>query len=217
MRFDPVNSARAVCAAMLLAACGSDREPSDGAAGHAGPGGGAFSGQGGLGGILGQAGADTGGRGGGSSAGGSAGAGGAANSGGTMSGGRATGGLATGGVATGGRATGGSGTGGSGVTMRVDVDIYISNTCVVNIVPQTIDVPAGQTVTLTYYNRSSDYNADIWLSYGGGYLGLPTGDVWANVYEHCTGPDPYTAWADVSIEGGPISVCPSQRLTVNCL
>jgi hypothetical protein len=41
--------------------------------------------------------------------------------------------------------------------------------------------------------------------------------MWANVYEHCTGPDPYAAWADASIEGGPISACPSQRLAINCL
>lgn len=82
--------------------------------------------------------------------------------------------------------------------------------------PESFTVPAGETLKLSYHNHSVDYDADVWLSYGGGYLGLVTGDTWDDRFEFCTGPSSYTAYADISIAGGGSSACPKFRLLIHC-
>jgi hypothetical protein len=100
--------------------------------------------------------------------------------------------------------------------MNQHVHVLISNTCVVGASPQSFAVPRGQTLRLSWHNHSVDYDADVWLSYGGGYLGLKTGDVWDDRFEFCTGPRPYMAYGDVGIAGGGGSVCPSFRVWIAC-
>jgi hypothetical protein len=91
-----------------------------------------------------------------------------------------------------------------------DVDIYVDNFCRMDVVPKSITVPRGQTVKLTYRNRSRDYAVDVWLSYGGGYLDLKTGTSWADRFEHCAFPRPYNAYADIS------TACSRYRLMIYC-
>ncbi len=97
------------------------------------------------------------------------------------------------------------------------VHIYIDNFCQVTVDPTSYDVPAGSTLQLDYHNHSVDYEADVWLSYGGGYLDLALGDTWNDAFTHCSGPNPSTAYADISIAGGPSPGCPGFRLLINCL
>jgi hypothetical protein len=104
----------------------------------------------------------------------------------------------------------------SGFMNMQHVHIFISNTCVVSTSPTSITVPADQSLYITWHNHSVDYDADVWLSYGGGYLGLPTGATWSDPNALCTGPGPYQAYGDVNIAGGPTSGCPMFRLLVNC-
>jgi hypothetical protein len=96
------------------------------------------------------------------------------------------------------------------------VHILIDNFCNTSASPQSFTVAAGQSLRLTYHNHSIDYDADVWLSYGGGYLGLVTGGSWADSFEHCAGPSSYTAYADISIAGGGGSACPRFRLLIHC-
>lgn len=91
-----------------------------------------------------------------------------------------------------------------------DVDIYVDNFCRMDVVPKSITVPRGQTVKLTYRNRSRDYPVDVWLSYGGGFLDLRTGASWADRFEHCAFPRPYNAYADIS------TACSRYRLMIYC-
>ena len=105
----------------------------------------------------------------------------------------------------------------AGFSGRVHVHILIDNFCNTAADPAEITVQAGDTVQLSHHNHSVDYNADVWLSYGGGYLGLVPGDTWDDQFEFCTSPEPYTAYADISIEGGGSDACPKHRLLINCL
>ncbi|MFN3200429.1 MAG: hypothetical protein ACE366_18670 [Bradymonadia bacterium] len=90
------------------------------------------------------------------------------------------------------------------------VDIFVDNFCNMRVVPESFDVPRGQRLSLTYNNHSVDYPVDVWLSYGGGFLDLPTGDAWDDRFEHCGTPRPYQAAADIS------TACSSFRLIINC-
>lgn len=97
-----------------------------------------------------------------------------------------------------------------GTLITADIDIYVDNFCKMDVVPKNVSVPRGQTMKLTYHNRSSDYEVDVWLSYGGGYLDLATGGIWADRFEHCAFPRPYKAYADIS------TACSSYRLYIDC-
>lgn len=97
-----------------------------------------------------------------------------------------------------------------------DVQIYIDNFCNVSVVPDHFDVATGDTLQLTYHNNSVDYEADLWASYGGGYLQLPQGGTWADQFEWCTMPGDYTGYMDVNIWGGPFPSCPGVRLYIYC-
>ena len=97
------------------------------------------------------------------------------------------------------------------------VHILIDNFCNTSADPPEFTVPAGETLQLTWHNHSVDYDADVWLSYGGGYLGLVPGDTWADPFEFCSSPGTYDAAADVSIAGGGGDVCPAFRVWIHCL
>jgi hypothetical protein len=96
------------------------------------------------------------------------------------------------------------------------VHIYITNTCKVSVSPTSFTVPAGETLKLSYHNHSIDYRADVWMMYGGGYLGLEKGATWNETYAHCFGPSASTGYADINIEGGPVGGCPGVRLNIYC-
>ncbi len=78
-------------------------------------------------------------------------------------------------------------------------------------------VPAGETLSLTWHNNSVDYEADVWLSYGGGYLEPARGGIWADPFEFCSGPGVYEAGADVGPAGVPDSVCAHFYVQIHCL
>lgn len=105
----------------------------------------------------------------------------------------------------------------AGWTGEDHVHITIDNFCNVSTDPESFTVPAGETLQLTWHNHSVDYNADVWLSYGGGYLGLVTGGTWADGFMFCSGPSSYDASGDVNIEGGPFPSCPGFRVLIHCL
>ncbi|HEY3354567.1 MAG TPA: hypothetical protein VGQ83_15050, partial [Polyangia bacterium] len=97
------------------------------------------------------------------------------------------------------------------------VDIYITNFCETSVVPTSITVPAGETLLVDFHNNSVDYNADVWCSWGGGFLDLPTGQIWHDPIPFCSGPSTYDAYADISIAGGGGTYCPGVRFVVHCL
>ena len=92
-----------------------------------------------------------------------------------------------------------------------NVEIFVDNFCKMDVLPKKFDVPAGPFLKLTYFNRSRDYPVDVWLSYGGGFLDLKTGTSWADRFEFCRYPRPYSAYADIS------TACSKYRLLINCL
>ena len=92
-----------------------------------------------------------------------------------------------------------------------NVDIHVDNFCKMDVIPKTFNVPRGTFLKLTYFNRSRDYDVDVWLSYGGGYLGLKTGTSWADRFEFCKNPRPYDAYADIT------TACSRFRLMIHCL
>lgn len=91
------------------------------------------------------------------------------------------------------------------------VAIYVDNTCRMDVVPKSIDVPRGTTLKLTFNNRSRDYEVTVWMSYGGGYTDLATGGSWPDPIEHCRLPRPYNEYADIS------TACSSYRMLIHCL
>ena len=91
------------------------------------------------------------------------------------------------------------------------VDIYVDNTCKMDVIPKVFNVPRGTSLKLTYYNRSRYYAVDVWMSYGGGYTDLMTGMNWPERFEHCRYPRPYSEYADIS------TACSKYRLMINCL
>jgi hypothetical protein len=113
------------------------------------------------------------------------------------------------------------GTGGDCIpeTVYGHVHVFISNTCVVAISPSEVTIPAGQTVFFTYHNHSVDYEADVWGSYGGGFLGLSEGGTWNEPVERCANQFPHTAHTDISIAGLGVNhpSCPGKRMIINCL
>jgi len=95
--------------------------------------------------------------------------------------------------------------------MEQGVDIYVDNTCKMDVIPKVFNVPRGVTLKLTYYNRSRYYPVEVWMSYGGGFTDLMPGMNWPEKFEHCRFPRPYSAYADIS------TACSSYRLMINCL
>ena len=91
------------------------------------------------------------------------------------------------------------------------VSIYVDNTCKMDVVPKSIDVPRGTTLKLTFNNRSRDYEVTVWMSYGGGYTDLATGGAWPDPIDHCRLPRPYNEYADIS------TACSSYRMMIHCL
>lgn len=107
------------------------------------------------------------------------------------------------------------------VSKQIDkhVHIYISNTCKLSVSPQKVTVPRGRTISFVYHNHSNDYAADVWLSYGGGYLGLKKKKKWDDPFIHCSNANrPYTAAADISIKDIPLRDrhCPGHRMKIEC-
>jgi hypothetical protein len=96
------------------------------------------------------------------------------------------------------------------------VDIFISNTCVVSTSPASVSAPLNSQLMLEFHNLSVDYAADVWSSRTYGYLGLVTAGVWDDPIPHCGGPMPYVEYFDVSIAGGPTDGCPSYRFNISC-
>ncbi len=99
------------------------------------------------------------------------------------------------------------------------VHVYISNTCELSVSPAQVEVPPGQTVSFTYHNHSSDYAADVWLSYIGGYTDLQQGATWDDSFEHCASAGrPYDQYADISIAGFDRQDpnCPGHRMDIVC-
>ncbi len=90
------------------------------------------------------------------------------------------------------------------------VNIFVDNFCGMTVTPSSFTVAPGQRLKLSYHNMSAFYAVDVWKSYGGGYLDLPTGATWNETYEHCGGPNAYTEWADIS------TACSMFKLTINC-
>ncbi|MEZ4382018.1 MAG: hypothetical protein R3A79_11775 [Nannocystaceae bacterium] len=96
------------------------------------------------------------------------------------------------------------------------VHIYIDNFCKVTVDPPEITVPVDEIAKLSYHNHSVDYLADVWMSYGGGFLDLELGATWDEKFEWCAGPNPSTGWADISIAGGGNNACPKHRMYIYC-
>jgi cysteine-rich repeat protein len=91
------------------------------------------------------------------------------------------------------------------------VHIMVDNFCNMSVMPMEFTVPAGQKLKLSYHNHSVDYPVDVWLSYGGGYLDLQTGATWNDAFEHCFGPSPSEAYADIT------TACSQFKLQIHCL
>ena len=92
-----------------------------------------------------------------------------------------------------------------------DVDIYVDNRCVMDVIPKVFNVPRGTFLKLSYHNRSRDYKVDIWMSYGGGFTDLMPGATWAERFEHNKNPQPNFTYADIS------TGCSSKRQKNNSL
>ena len=103
-----------------------------------------------------------------------------------------------------------------GVALSEHLHIYIDNFCNVSISPTSYTIAAGSTLKVGYHNHSVDYMADVWLSYGGGYLDLVQGSMWNDGFVHCAGPSSSTAYADIDIAGGGSTSCPGTRLYIYC-
>jgi hypothetical protein len=93
---------------------------------------------------------------------------------------------------------------------RNGVDIYVSNTCVMDVVPKSITLPAGTQNYFTWNNRSADYPVDVWMSYGGGYTDLAPGSSWVEPIAHCSVQSVHDEYADIS------TACSSYRFYFHC-
>lgn len=91
-------------------------------------------------------------------------------------------------------------------TVIIDVD----NFCNMTVTPAEITVPQGQRILVDWFNRSRDYPVDVWMSYGGGFIDLPTLQTWDEPISHCGGPSPRTEYADIS------TACSSVRFLFHC-
>ncbi len=103
----------------------------------------------------------------------------------------------------------------AGFSGTAHVHVFISNTCDVSTSPSSFDVPAGKTLKISWHNHSVDYEADVWASYGGGYLELARGGTWNEPYEHCFIKSTHLEWVDVSPAGSP-SACGKVRVNIQC-
>ncbi len=93
----------------------------------------------------------------------------------------------------------------------VVIDIFVDNFCNMQVMPPSYQVPPGQSVSFIYRNRSRDYEVDVWMSYGGGFLDLPIGEEWDERFEHCAGGNrPRQAYADIS------TACSEHRFVIDC-
>jgi hypothetical protein len=97
------------------------------------------------------------------------------------------------------------------------VHVLIDNFCNSSTNPTVINAPLHVALTLTFVNDSHDYNADVWSSRGYGFLDMPQAYVWHDPIQHCLGPNPYTEYFDVGIQGGPVGgACPNYRFSIHC-
>lgn len=96
------------------------------------------------------------------------------------------------------------------------VHIFISNTCETSVDPPQVTVPPDVDAYFVFHNHSVDYAADVWMSYGGGFLDLAPGQSWADPIRHCLGPNAHQEYGDISIAGGGSGACPGVRFLVNC-
>jgi hypothetical protein len=97
------------------------------------------------------------------------------------------------------------------------VHIYIDNFCNVSTSPTSITVPPGGSVNIAWHNHSIDYEADVWMSYGGGYLELARGGTWNETFNWCAGVAVFTGTADIGPAGVSNSVCPHVYFPIRCL
>lgn len=95
-------------------------------------------------------------------------------------------------------------------TADYDVDIFVSNTCAMSVVPSVVDVPHGQVAHFHWHNRSADYPVDVWMSYGGGYTDLASGATWHEPPSHCGGPLAHDDHATIS------TGCASATVVIHC-
>ena len=97
-------------------------------------------------------------------------------------------------------------------TGDIEVKIDVSNTCKMTITPIEIVAGIKSAINICYHNISKDYEIDVWMSYGGGFLDLAKGGVWNEKFTWCTGPKPSAGYATISASGG----CAKQVLKITC-
>jgi len=97
------------------------------------------------------------------------------------------------------------------------VHVLIDNFCNSSTNPTVINAPLHVALNLTFVNDSHDYDADVWSSRGYGFLDMAQGMTWKDPIQHCVGPNPFTEYFDVGIQGGPVGgSCPNYRLLIHC-
>lgn len=96
------------------------------------------------------------------------------------------------------------------------VHIGIDNFCRVTVTPMSVTVPVMSRAMFAFHNHSVDYHADVWMSYGGGFLDLGLGATWNDPIGHCNTPTVHDEYADINIAGGPTSACPGVRFMIHC-
>lgn len=97
------------------------------------------------------------------------------------------------------------------------VHVLIDNFCNSATNPTVINAPLHVALNLTFVNDSHDYDADVWSSRGYGFLDMAQGMTWKDPIQHCVGPNPFTEYFDVGIQGGPVGgACPNYRLLIHC-
>ena len=101
-------------------------------------------------------------------------------------------------------------------TGPMHVHIDIDNFCRVTVTPASVMAGVSSRTMFAFHNHSRDYNADVWMSYGGGYLDLAQGATWNDPIGHCNTPTTHDEYADISIAGGGSSGCPSVRFMIRC-
>ncbi|MBI4814948.1 MAG: hypothetical protein HY791_01740 [Deltaproteobacteria bacterium] len=90
------------------------------------------------------------------------------------------------------------------------VHIFVDNFCEMTVDPSEVFIPAGQRAYFDWHNHSVDYEVDVWMSYGGGFLELPTGATWDEPISHCFTPTAHTEYADIG------TACSSFRFLIHC-
>ena len=90
------------------------------------------------------------------------------------------------------------------------IHIMVANNCAMTVNPTSITVPPNQTAYFQWHNHSVDYPVDVWMSYGGGFLDLPTGQTWNEPIGHCATPLVHDEYGDIS------TACSSFRFVIHC-